>query len=142
MGYGTDIQGAKDSLDTVVKSTTTFSASNAFFDYKKTLTSFPAVLMRLESDRVTARGPSETEHILTFRLIVHHQGTGTEADLNSVIGYVGEIVDAIEADRDLSNNKVLNTEHSQTTYSSREGVQSFVLYYAHIIVTVQMMRNV
>lgn len=142
MGYATDIQGFKDSLDTVVKSTTTFGATNAFFDYIKNLTSYPAVLMRLESDRVTPRGPSETEHLLTFRIIVHHQGTGTEADLNSVIGYVGEIVDAIEADRDLSNSKVMNTEHMQTTYSSRADVESFVLYYAHIIVEVQAFRNV
>jgi len=135
------IQGAKDSLDTVVKSTTTFGATNTFVDYQKTVNTYPHCFIKLKNDSIDDVGPAETQHILTFRLIVVMQGTGVEANLNSIIGYVGEIVDAIEADRDLSNARVLRTEVRNVSYTDRE-LQSFVQYYAHLDVEVELLRNV
>ena len=96
MGYGDDITGAKDSLDDAIKTASSFSVDNVHFDYKRTLHYDEDRVQcrgRFMRDTVTAIGPAETQHVLTFRLEISYQGTGIEDDLDTIIDYVGEIVD-------------------------------------------------
>lgn len=143
MGYATTIQGVKDSLMTAVKATSTFSATNTFADYLKDLTTagYPAAFVRLRRDLQVARGPKETQHKVELRIEIHYKGTGTETNLNTIIGYVGEIVDQIETDRTLANSEILNTETPDIDYSWRKA-ESAVFYYAYIQVICELLRNV
>ena len=144
MGYGDDITGAKDSLDTQIKTASSFSADNVHFDYKRTLHYDEDRVQcrgRFMRDTVTAIGPAETQHILTFRLEISYQGTGIEDDLDEIIDYVGEIVDVIDSDRSLGSSSITNTEYSECDYSfSEQG--NFVVYYAFMTVMIELLRNV
>ena len=138
--YGTTTIGIKDALLAVIRTTTTF-ATHAYADYIKEIPANPTALLRLREDEFEDIGPRETYHRIRFDIWVQYAGSPAEATLNSMIGYVGEIVDAIEADRTLSSAFVENTEILMTDFSFRERGPS-VIHSANITVQVRALRNV
>lgn len=143
MGYATTVQGVKDSLMVAVQATSTFTSSNTFADYLKDLkdAGYPSAFVRLRRDRQTVAGPKETRHLIELRVEIHHRGTGTEANLNSIIGYVGEVIDQIESDRTLGNANILNTETPDIDFTWRE-TESAIFYTSYIQVICELLRNV
>ena len=141
MGYGDVVKGVKDSILNAIKATTSFSASNTFADYYKSLEgiSYPVAFLRLREDRHEMSGPSHTYHHLIWRIELHNKGTGTESDLESIIDYVGEIVDQIESNRTLGNSNIQTTEVTRISYSWRR-IRSAVFYYAFIEIDTQVIR--
>lgn len=142
MGYETDIKGVKDSLKTKIDGTTSFSGVTHFDYWKPQVSDTLIALCRIERDRITALGPKETQHILTFSAWVRFKGTGTEANLDSIIGYVGEIVDTIEADRKINNSIVNNTEVVLVEYTTEKYGESTLFYHARMTIEVRVIRNV
>lgn len=138
--YGTWIKSIKDSLIAVVKTATSFS-EHTYADYVKEVAGNPTAFVRLRRDDVTDIGPVETRHIITFEIQVIYRGSHREASLDKVIEHVGEIVDAIEADRDLSNSYVLNTEVVLVDYTFR-ATESAVIHYGQITCEAEVLRNV
>jgi len=138
--YGTVVTAIKDALLANVKTTTSFS-THAYAHYIQRVTGNPTAFVRLKSDRVIDVGPYETRHLLTFSVQINFRGTYTEDTLDSIIGYVGEIIDAIEADRTLSSSYVLNTEITNVDYTYREAEQA-VFHYGYITVEIESLRNV
>ena len=138
--YGTVITAIKDALLANVKTTTSFS-THAYAHYIQRVTGNPTAFVRLKSDRIMDVGPYETQHLLTFSVQINFRGTYTEATLDSIIGYVGEVIDAIEADRNLSSAYVLNTEVSNVDYTYREA-ENAVFHYGYITVEIEALRNV
>ena len=141
MGYADVVKGVKTSILNTIKATESFSNTNTFADYVKDLSglSYPVAFLRLREDRHEMSGPSHTFHHLIWRIEVHSKGTGTESDLNNIIGYVGEIVDQIESDRTLGNSNIQTTEVTRISYSWR-AVKSVVFYYAFIEIDTQVIR--
>jgi hypothetical protein len=138
--YATHTQAIKDALITRIKTATSF-ATHTYADYIRKITSYPTAFVRLRRDTVSDIGPKETRHILTFVIQITYRGTYTESTLNSIIGYVGEIVDVIEASRTLGSSHVLNTEVVDIDYSMKEDEQA-IFHYAHLTVEVEALRNV
>ncbi|MHC5035048.1 MAG: hypothetical protein ACYTFZ_08435 [Planctomycetota bacterium] len=137
--YATALTAVKDALDTTIKTASSFSV-RTYFDYVKSIDAYPTCRVRLVRDVFNARGPKVSHHYTTFRAEVLFLGTGTEANLNTIIGYVGEIVDVIEASRTLGTSYVENTEVTSVDYSyseRRDGIR----YYAYMIIEVEHIRN-
>jgi len=141
MGYAATVKGVKDSILTVIKATTTFDSTNTFADYIKSLEglSYPVAFLRLREDRHEMSGPSHVYQHLIWRVEVHSRGTGTEADLEAIIGYVGEIIDQIESDRTLGNSNIQTTEVLRVSYSWRRA-PSAIFYYAFIEIDTRVLR--
>lgn len=138
--YGTHLKEIKDNLITVIKTTTTF-ATHTYADYIKKITTYPTCFIRLRKDNFDDIGPYETQHVTTLIVQIVHKATYTEATLDSIIGYVGEIVDAIEANRTLSSNRVLRTEVTEIDFSMRDDEHA-LFHYAYLTIMVESLRNV
>jgi len=141
VSYETVLDDVIDKLETAVEATSSFVATTVHFDYVKTIDTHPTCLLRIVRDDVSAIGPKETRHVVTFRAVIHHQGMGTKANLNEMVQYVGEIVDKVESDRTLGSSYVLNSEIASVDYSMSE-LPSFVKYFAYIEIQVEITRNV
>jgi len=141
MGYADTLKGVKTSLLDMIKATSSFSASNTFADYIKDLegVSYPVAFLRLREDRPEMSGPSHSYHHFIWRIEIHHKGTGTESDLNSIIDLVGEIIDQMESDRTLGNSDIQTTEELRTSYSWRR-IASAIFYYAFIELDTRVIR--
>jgi len=137
--YGTFIKDLKDSLLATVRNTTSF-ASSVSADFVKTPPYNPFCLLRLRSDTQEDIGPLLTRHLVNFELWVSYIGSYKEASLDSIISYVGEIVDEIESDRTLGSSNIKNTEITMVDYSFREA-ESAVRHTAKILVEIEGIRN-
>jgi len=137
--YGTRLKAIKDSLVDVVESASSFQY-NTSADYVVKVPN-PGALIRLRRDVFDGVGPMETFHRTEFEIHVQFIDTHREATLDKIIDYVGEIVDEIEADRDLSNSDVENTEILQIDYT-RTVSQSALRHTAVILISVETLRNV
>jgi hypothetical protein len=137
--YATATKGVKDALLAIVKTTTTFS-THAYAHYIQKVTGNPTAFVRLRNDSFQAVGPKETYHRYEFSIQINYRGSYTESSLDAIIGYVGEIVDVIEADRNLSSAYVESTEIKNVDYTFREAQQA-VFHYAYISVEVTGLRN-
>ena len=105
----------------------------------------PNVRIRIIDDELSARGPALTEHITTFEVRVMYRATtiGSESDLEDVMGYAGEIVDIIDANRKLKSNYVTGCEITNISYSAaaRDRQTNTVMKYAYMTILVQHLRN-
>jgi len=142
MGYAETIRLAKSAIKSMIQATESFSSSNTFAGYLKSLqdVSYPVALIRLRRDTPRPIGPFETRHLLQFRIEIHHQGTGSESDLDSIINLVGEIIDQLEYDRTLGESSITNTEVIEVDYSLQPR-QSAIFYYAYITLQLEILRN-
>ena len=138
--YATIIGDVKDKLLAVVKTTASFS-THAYAHYIQQVIGNPTAFVRLKQDRLLAIGPYETRHRIVFSIQINYRGGYTESTLDSIIGYVGEIIDAIEANRTLSSAYALNTEVQNIDYTYREAEQA-VYHYGYITVEVELLRNI
>ena len=133
-----------DKLEATVVACTSFNSNSVHFDYLRTEdygNYDPICLLSLQRDAIDAIGPKETQHILSFQIKISHVGTGVKADLNSIVSYVGEIVDKIETDRTLGSNFVENVEIANIEYS-QNAPPNYVIYFAFLSIEVELLRNV
>lgn len=137
--YGTALKAVKDSLETLVKTTSSFDVY-AYSGYRQKPGGYPNAQIKLRNDSFEARGPNLTWHLTTFDIRIENYGEGTEANLDDMIDYAGEIVDVIEANRTMSTTYVENTEVTNISYSLSPRPQS-VFLYAIMTVEVQHMRS-
>jgi len=143
-GYELVLDDVIDKLEDVVEACASFSSASTHFDYVRTEDYGdydPICLLSLQRDVVEAVGPKETRHVFTFQARVSHVGTGTKANLNEIVSYVGEIVDEIESDRTLGSSNILNTEVVNVEYS-QNAPPKYVVYYAFLTIDVEALRNV
>jgi hypothetical protein len=142
MGYQTDIVAAKGALKTAIQSCTSFSSLNTSFDYIKTCNYAKSNVWcraRFIDDTVTMIGFMESLHDLQFRLQISCRGRGRESDLETLVGYVGEIVDAIEDDKTLG--AVVNKAIPSLVTFSQSEMDSFIEYHAIITYNLELQRN-
>jgi len=149
MGYAAVIKEILVNLKTVIESTTDFTSAkgNVSRAYLKSWqgVTYPVCQIRPLIDdfgKETIGGHREEE---TFNVEVKVKaiGTGSETDQDSIIGYVGEIVDAIEAKRSLDCTLAFVQAIPRRivyTLSPTEG--SAVFYYAVILVKIKLKRAV
>jgi hypothetical protein len=140
VAYGTFVKDLKDKLVDKIKTTSSF-ASSTFADYIKDISTNPTAFVRPLRDEIIAIGPQETRHRVTFRVEVEFRGSYEEATMDSLMGYIGEIVDAIEADRDLGSTYIRNTEVTLIDYMARRS-RSAVFHFVHVNVRMEALRNV
>lgn len=139
--YETALDAVLAALIANIKSTETFT-HHTYYDYRRAISDYPTCLVKLVRDRPEAIGPSQTRHLTTFELRVRYRGRGTSANLDEMIGYVGEIIDAIEADRGLSTEYVETAEWTNVEYSSQARDRDTIFYHAYITVVVEHIRYV
>lgn len=137
--YGIALQAVKDALEALVKTTSSF-ATYAYSGYRQAPGGYPNAQIRLRNDRFQARGPNLTWHLTTFDIRIEHRGEGTEGNLDEMVGYVGEIVDVLEANRTMDTTYIENSEVTNVSYSMSPRPQSIFLY-AVMTVEVQHMRS-
>lgn len=138
--YSTHLTDIKDKLVDIIQTTSSF-ASNTWADYVKKVSSYPVCFVRLRNDMIDDIGPAETRHLTTFTVQVENRGSYDEANLDLIIAYVGQIIDAIEANRTMSSSHVANSEITGVDYTLRNDNEA-VFHYAHITVVVSSLRNV
>lgn len=146
VAYETFLKDVKDKLLDTIQGTTTFDGSPgiAYVDYFKDVDvdENPSARLEINDDSFDDIGAFLTEHLVSFSIRVRYLAGYVESDLDTMIGYVGEIVDAIEADRTLgsayiSNTEITNTSWSQSELSGGRGVTR----YCVITVVSQGLRN-
>jgi len=144
VSYPTLIKDIKDKLLSVIKSTTTF-ANKATADYinLQDESRNPIATLRLRSDTFRALASKETSHTINFEIWIHYVGGYQESTLDALVEYVGEIIDAIEADRTLGSSYVINTEVKTVDFSMTPlaSGRSPVRHTARILVEVLAIRN-
>lgn len=143
VNYETVLDDIIDKLEDAVEACTSFSSASTHFSYVRTEDygdEDPICLLSLQRDVLEDIGPKETRHVYTFQARVSHVGTGTKANLNEIVSYVGEIVDKIESDRTLGSNYVANTEVVNVEYS-QNAPPSYVIYFAFLTINVEGLRN-
>ena len=143
MGYATDVLGVQTSLVDLVESCTSFGEDKVFtkFIAQTQGLDFPVCFIRLRSDTQKALGPKETQHMLEFRVEIHTKAVGSETDLTTLVGLVGEIDSGIEADRRMNNTLIQNTEVATVDYSIRRATAG-LFFYAYMTIMVRILRNV
>ena len=142
--YATIIKDIKNKLKETIKGTTTF-ATHTYASYiagGAHKSANPIALIRVRQDRFSPRGPNLTEGILMLEVWVDYLGTHEEDSLDKMIDYVGEIVDAIEANRTLGSSYVNNTEVNTVDFTFREVSQTALKHTARIIISVEFLRNI
>jgi len=141
--YETELDEIIDALEAVVVGCTSFTADSTFFDYarREDYEAYnPICLLSLQRDEETVLGPGVTRHNLLFQARITHTGTGTKTNLTNLVSYVGEIVDAIEADRHIGSTYAENTEVVNVNYS-QSSPSSMVIYAAFMDIYVYAIRN-
>jgi len=143
-GYEVVLDAIIDALEDTIEACTSFTSDNVHFDYLRTEDygdQDPICLLSLVRDAIEDIGPKETRHVYTFQARISHVGTGTKANLNEIVGYIGEIVDQVETDRTLGSVYVENTEVTNIEYSTN-APPSHVIYYGFLTIEVEAIRNV
>lgn len=139
--YYTNIKALKDGILTTVKAGTTTFATHIYADYVKQIPANPTALLRLRRDMMSAIGARETLHKVTFEIWIQYRGDYSESTLNSMMSYVGEIVDALEANRTLGVASDVDTEIVDIDYSFRED-RSAILHTSNMRIEIRHLRNV
>ena len=138
--YGVYLKDVKDKLKAIINDTTSFSGKvTADIVHSET----DALNSRLEliGDALDAVGPQVTEHWTTLVVKVRYLAGVAESDLDTLLGYVGEIVDAIEANRTLSSSYITNTEVYGTEFSVQDRGEAMIIRHCHVTVMIQGLRN-
>jgi len=147
MAYGTIITAVFDALITKIQSCSSFSTTNATGKYYTSWqgVTYPVVMIRPLRDVFLSKmiGYKISPQDLTFRIEIKNTGTGTKANINTMISLVGEIVDAIEAEKNLG--AVANTNLICTIRNidySLERSKSAIFYHAFITVLIKLQREI
>ena len=142
-GYESVTDNILPSFISAIETASSFDSSNVSYAYRKRITEYPYCRVRIMRDRLTALGPMETRHDVDFEVQIHHRGRGEESDQDKIIGYVGEIVDILEADRKVGTAlSDVSARINSIEYSFRGGDRDTVFYYAYLDVTIKHLRNV
>lgn len=145
MGYSTDFTAILDALITTIVATTTFTSDNTSGAYLKSWqgATYPICLVRPRSDAAITvmMGEVHAERLAVFRVEVRAKGTGTQDDLDTIIGYAGEIIDQIEGNRNLgvTTGIFIDVENINVDYSLSPA-ESAVFYYAILEVRIRYIR--
>ena len=140
--YATTLLGMKNALRAAIDSTTTFH-DKVSFDYISApeIEDNPFAHGSILRDSITARGVKETEHIVTFQVDVVYVCSPNEDELDKLIGYAGEVIDALESDRHMGEPAYVDrVEINNVTYGFTEGDQALIRT-ARIGLSVHGMRN-
>lgn len=140
VAYGTYIKDVKDKLKAVVNGTTSFSGK-VHADIVDSVDYNPNARIELLNDDFDDVGAQLTQHLTSLVIKVRYLAGIAESDLDTLLGYVGEIVDAIEANRTLSSSYITNTEVNGTEYSVQDRSEGMIIRHCHITVTVEGVRN-
>jgi len=97
--------------------------------------------IELIEDNLDDIGAQVTEHIVSFKVKIRYVSGVTEADFNALLGYVGEIVDAIEDNRTLSSTYITRTEVVNASYSTQDRTEGIVIRHCHLSIFVEGHRN-
>jgi len=144
-GYSTDFQAIWDALINTIVSTTTFTSTNtsgAFYKSWQGVT-YPICTVRPREDkRIEEEVGGVTERRLaTFRVEIRSKGTGLQDDQDTIIGYVGEIKDAIVANSSLGCTTVpCHAYDFRVEYSQQGQGKSAVIFFAVMEVQVLWAR--
>jgi len=139
--YATRIDTIKDALKGVINGTTTFNGKMSF-DYieNPSASQNPFAHCSIASDSLRAIGAKETQSLITFRINIVYICDYTETAMDNLVGYIGEIVDAVEVNRKLGTSVIDTTEITNVTFGFDEGEEGLVRY-STIIITVRTLRN-
>lgn len=141
VSYGVFIKDLKDNLKSVINGTTSFS-SKVHADYADSVDYNPNARIELDRDDFDDVGAMVTEHFVTFLVKVRYLAGVDESDMNSMMGYVGEIVDAIEASRTLGSSYITNTEVKSTEWSIQlDRNTQGIIRHCHLTVICEALRN-
>jgi len=138
--YGNTTIGIKNYLKTLITKTVSFKNSTYVDSIGEVDTTGPIAVITLESDAFKAEGPHTTLHTLEFNIEIGSLAEFSENTLDTLLGYVGEIVDGIEADRGHSSVEIENIEVGTIDYTWEQD-EYLVMRKALIPVTVIAYRN-
>ena len=139
--YGTFIKDLKDKLVQTLKANATSFDNHVYADFVLKQPANPFATVKLVRDSIEALGPKETRHRTEFEVWVNYLGDHTETTLNTLLGYVGEIVDAIEANRTLGSSYISNTEITLIDYTFRKE-ESGIRHHVRLVIEIESLRNV
>lgn len=150
MAYGIVAKAVFQAVITMVQATSSFSTINATGNFIKSWqgVTYPVAMISPRTDtflpKMIAYGISPQN--FQFRITIKNTGTGTKANMDTLMEYVGEIVDQIEGDKNLgtiSGGHNLIAKIDSVDYSlSEERRTSAIFYYAVIDITVMLQRVV
>lgn len=137
VGLSTEIDAAGDRIVTDIKTKSNFG-NRVYKQYSKSSTEYPYVILYPESDVVDAVGFESSVHHVTFLVNIVNRGEGTESDLDNMNTYVGDVYDALAADRALNgNSRNLEIRNIDFAYDT---VETYILHTATITVEVEIHR--
>ena len=145
MGYGSNFTAILDALITTIVATTTFTSANTSGAYLKSWqgVDYPICIVRPRNDNAVTVHINEVhaERRAVFRVEVRAKGTGTQDNLDTIIGYVGEIVDQIEGNRNLgvTTGMFVDVENINVDYSISPA-ESAIFYFAILEVRIRYIR--
>ena len=139
--YGTALDDIKMALKDKINDTTSFASTTSLAYIPGARNSWPNIRVRLTNDRIQDIGPVVSRHLTTFECRIQNRGTGTEDDLDDMIGYAGEVVDVIEANRRLGTSYVENAEVTNISYSMSSRDRDSVMYYAYLSIEIEHLRT-
>ena len=144
MGYATDYQTLYQGLIDTIIATTTFTSTNTTGAYIKDWAgvTYPTCMVRPMRDRLisTELGGALEVREARFKVIIKNTGTGTKANQDTIIGYVGEIIDKIKTSRNLGVSMAAEASDEDTDYSLSSD-RSAVFYYAIMTIKVLWHRS-
>jgi hypothetical protein len=141
--YGTHIKSIKDTLKGIIDGTNSFMG-RTYVDLIAPMDDRqenPVALITLDSDNFNAIGPHTTYHEVIFHIEVLYLADYTEASMNAMLDYVGEIVDAIEADRGFNDDDIEMIEVLDIDYTWEE-YEAMIVRKALIRSQVNAYRNI
>jgi hypothetical protein len=140
--YDVNLLAIKNALKATINSTVTFRDKITFkYIENPPADQNPFAHGSIVGDQMKALGVMETLSMVYFKVEVAYICAPTEDELDILIGYIGEIIDAIEADRHLGDfAHVDNTEVTNVTYGYTEGDQALVRM-AVMDIAVRSLRN-
>lgn len=138
--YGVYLVDVVDKLKAVINGTASFSGK-VHADVMDEVDYNPNARIELTRDSFDDVGPQVTEHLTELTVKVRYMAGVAESDQDTLMGYVGEIVDAIEANRTLSSSYITDTEITGTEFSVQDRGGGLITRHCHISVVVQGLRN-
>jgi len=145
MGYGAVIKDIHDKLINLVKGCESFSSSTVTGAFIKDFTgvTYPVAMIRPIRDRFSGVNIADGlyESVATFRIRIVHKGTGTKSDVDRVYSLTGEVVDAIESNRNLGSSSAHVIAKVDTIDYSQSEQPSGIFYYSVIMVDVRYLRS-
>jgi len=144
MTYGTQYKAIYQALIDTIVATTTFTTTNTTGNYIKDWTgiTYPTCMVRPMKDRLvtTELSGALEQREARFKIIIKNTGTGTKTDQDTIIDYVGEIIDQIKSSRNLGLSSVSAEASDEDIDYSLSTDRSAIFYYAIIIVRVNYVR--